>query len=498
MSGATFTWTDLITLDLGKLNESATEWRTAAEELAKLHGAVRDGLVNKSEAARWEGVNATVTREFVRSAAKEVDDLQREAKSIHAVLADAHAELAEIQKKARDLAEEARQGSPSRSPEPDPGLLVTDAGGGKVRVEPSVCEVKGPSQRTQDMVRWYADTLTGLVSHAAEVDAAATRALRASHGADPYDAGHAEYTSLDQDQLPRAMKLAALGEDAKPAQQAELRRLWQSLSPDARAQLWTAHKGDLLAAGLFNPSVKQVAADRGSGKHGAQGADWDDWVTRTKMQSLVFGADWGDLNDASRNMKHYLDNTGTPMELPVDKMLTDDKGFQRHVDQVFLQDNEKAWREQALAEYERSGGRPVAVPVETISEDYSFTETSDQNWFYAVGSARSNVTGVVTVVPGADGKPVVGLDYQVNVWDRYNWDEGKGVNIGPMDIPDGEMGRQHKVGLAQEFNMAGSSSVKHYEPGSDAAPPAPDASGRAGERSDPGRHARDGGGDVDR
>ncbi|MFE6909378.1 hypothetical protein [Streptomyces erythrochromogenes] len=494
----TLTWTDLMTLDLGKVNEAVTEWKTAAEELAKLHGVVRDGLVKKSEAARWEGVNATVTREFVRSAAKEVDDLQREAKSIHAVLADAHAELTQIQKQAKALADEAKQGDPSHTPEPDPGLLVSDGGGGKVRVESSICDAKGPNQRTQDMIRWYADTLAGLVTHAAEVDAAVTRALRTSHGADPYNAGHADYTSLDQDQLPRAMKLAALGEDAKSGQQAELRRLWQSLSPDARAQLWTAHRDDLLAAGLFSPSVKQVAPDRGSGKHGAEGVEWNDWVTRTKMQALVVFADGGDLNDASRHMKHYLENTGIPMELPVDKMLTDDDGFQSHVERRHLLNHEAAWRGQALAEYERNGGRAVVIPVETPNADYSFSQGAEPNWFYAVGSARSNVTGVVTVVPGADGRPVVGLDYQVNVWDRYNWDEGKGVHIGKFDIPDGEPGQQHKVGLAQEFNMAGSGSVKHYELGNGAAVPAPDDAGRTGERSDPGRHARDGGGDTDR
>ncbi len=72
------------------------------------------------------------------------------------------------------------------------------------------------------------------------------------------------------------------------------------------------------------------------------------------------------------------------------------------------------------------------------------------------------------------------------------------MHIGKFHIPDGEMGQQHKVGLAQEFNMAGSSSVKHYELGTGAAVPAPDDLGRAGERSDPGRHARDGGGEIDR
>ncbi|MFD9161517.1 hypothetical protein ACFVZ8_05805 [Streptomyces sp. NPDC059558] len=151
-----------------------------------------------------------------------------------------------------------------------------------------------------------------------------------------------------------------------------------------------------------------------------------------------------------------------------------------------------------MTEYERNGGRPVVIPVETRNEGYYFGDAADRNWYYAVGGAQSNVTGVMTVTPGADGKPVVGLDYQVNVWDRYNWDEGKGVTIGKFEIPDGEPSQQHKVGLAQEFNMAGSSSVKHYELGSGAPAPAPDDPGRAGERSDPGRHARDGGGDIDR
>ncbi|WP_406511656.1 hypothetical protein OG851_06430 [Streptomyces sp. NBC_00161] len=46
--------------------------------------------------------------------------------------------------------------------------------------------------------------------------------------------------------------------------------------------------------------------------------------------------------------------------------------------------------------------------------------------------------------------------------------------------------------------MAGSGSVKHYELGNGAAVPAPGDPGRVGERSDPGRHARDGGGEIDR
>ncbi|WP_225832962.1 hypothetical protein [Streptomyces sp. NK08204] len=100
----------------------------------------------------------------------------------------------------------------------------------------------------------------------------------------------------------------------------------------------------------------------------------------------------------------------------------------------------------------------------------------------------------MTAVPDAHGNPKISVDYQANVWDRYNWDEGKGVNVGPMKIPDGQMAKLHRVGLAQEYDMAGSSSTHHYDLGSsqpNQSPlPGPDES-RDG-RTDPGREQQQG------
>ncbi|WP_328862149.1 hypothetical protein [Streptomyces sp. NBC_00306] len=458
------------------------------------------GLVQLSDRARWAGLNAIVTKDFVRASAKEVFDLHHEAKSIAAVLEDACGELKHLQKRARQLTAEARKGNPDRAEGPDPGLLVTDAGDGTVKVMEAFCDADGASQRTKDMMQWYADTLTALVSHAAEVDAALTRALRRSHGSDPYNAGHATYTSLDEDQIPRATRLASLGDRANAEQRAELQRLWQSLSPSARADLWLGHKNDLLAAGVFSPTVKQVAPDPGAGLYGTEKPGAADRRTREKMNLISEGADWMGMSDASRHMAHYLGNSGRDMTLPVDKMMSDDSAYRAYVDKA-ITSNEASWREQALQEFHQNGGRPVAFPVETQNlRDYSFPQETQQNWYYAVGSTRTNVTGVVTVVPDTNGQPQVSLDYQVNAWDRYNWDENKGVTIdGPagvdMSIPDGDMARLHTVGTAKEFDMAGSSSVKHYDLGSTTSPaplPAPDEAGREGGRTDPGREQQKG------
>ncbi|MFI2411276.1 hypothetical protein [Streptomyces sp. NPDC018947] len=483
-----FSYSDLMALDLAKLGTAASDWVTMAGELAELTTDVRDGLTKKSDGARWKGVNAGVTKEFVRKTAKEFTDLQAEAESIANVLTDAHLELTRYQKRAQTLTDEARKGDPDRTP-PDPGLLVLDGPDGTVRVTEAMCTPEGPDQRARDRMQWYADTLTGIVQHAAEVDAAAVRALRKSHGRDPHNAGHATYTSLDEEQLPRAKELAGLGGDANPEQRAELRRLWESLSPEARARLWLAQKDDLMAAGILSPTMQQAAADAGAGKHGSESPGFDEWATKQKMELLTEGADWQGMTDASRHMAHYLGNSGSPMNLPVDKMMSDVPSYKAYVDET-VRLNQDDWRRQALDEFRKNGGKPVAFPVEVKHpKSFYFGKEVDPNWFYAVGGANTNVTGVVTAVPDANGNPRIGVDYQVNVWDRYNWDEGKGVDIGPLKIPDGQMAKLHRVGFAQEFDMAGSSSAHHYDLGSskpnDDPLPGPDDS-RDG-RMNPGR-----------
>jgi len=78
------------------------------------------------------------------------------------------------------------------------------------------------------------------------------------------------------------------------------------------------------------------------------------------------------------------------------------------------------------------------------------------------------------------------------VFDRYNWDGGKKVNIGPITITDESMAEMHRAGVAQEFNMSGSTGTKHYAdtvptPGQQSALPQP-PDNRDGTRTDPGRN----------
>ncbi|MFD9415066.1 hypothetical protein ACFWC9_10130 [Streptomyces goshikiensis] len=475
-------YTELMEVDLGRLGTAVADWKSVAGEMKRLGGEARDGMKAKADAARWEGANAGVTRDFVGKTAKEFEDLHTEAQSIFSVLDDAHAELKSIQQQARTVTADAKE----------KGFSVTDRKDGTVAIADAlVCEVDGPGQRKRDMMQWYADTLTGIVSHATEVDAAAVRALRASHGGDPTNAGHASYTSLDQDMLPRALKLAGLGEDASDTQRKELRRLWQSLSPEARARLWTQHKDELLAAGLLTPSVKRVAADDGAGPYDVASPGFGDYWKEFQANGISNSGDFIGKTDAARHMDHYLNGTGKTLDLDVDRMLGDeDDTVLRDASAATRARQEGEWRREALDAFERSGGKPVAIPVETAGEGYTHDKGPDgtANWYLAVGSAMSNTTGVVTVVPGPDGKPQVGIDYQVNVWDRYNWDPGKVTPIGPTTVTDADMARMHTTGQAREFDMRGSSSVQRHDLSSGGAWPEPQEPGRDGTRTDIGRN----------
>lgn len=472
-------YSNILEVDLGKLAEALVDWNKVVTNLNQLKTDAYRGMIAKSDRAQWEGVNSKVTKEFIRKTGKEFQDLHLEARSISNVLRDAHAELERIQKDIRKHSDKARK-------EETP-LVVTERSDGSVRVMEAQCDVDGEqNQRTLDLVKWYEEAINSLTAHANEIDSYARKALRKCHGAETQNPGHARYASLDRDMIPKATKLASLGDDATQKQRAELRRIWDSLSPTTRQELWKAQKESLLAAGILTPTEKQIAPDKGSGAHGVDSPGFKQRLTKGKMELLAESSEFMGRNDAGRHMVHYLENSGEELELPVDRMLESDEGFQHHV-RMMINDNLTEWRKDALKAYEQSGGSPVSVPIEGKNSDYPFRQDENENWFYAVGSTRSNVTGVMTVEPGVGGEPKISVEYQVNAWDRYNWDKTKSVDIGPLHIPDGEPGRLHEVGLAKEFDMKGSSSTKRIEVDTEAdvsKTPKPDSSGRDGSRTD--------------
>ncbi|MDQ0833129.1 hypothetical protein QF032_004973 [Streptomyces achromogenes] len=220
------TYTDLVEVDLGKLGSAVSDWKKSVDMLKTAAENARTGMQAKSDKARWAGVNATVTREFVTKTAKEISDLHVEADSIHTVLVDGHTELVALQKKIRTAVQQDA---------PNLGVRVEDIGEGKVRC--FFPHVRGDTdERTQEQLdakQELEDRVNRLVAHASEIDASLARALAKSHGGDKHNAGHASYGSLDDAQAERAVELAKLGPKMTDKQYMELNSIMRFNAKDA-------------------------------------------------------------------------------------------------------------------------------------------------------------------------------------------------------------------------------------------------------------------------
>ncbi|AVZ77511.1 hypothetical protein SLUN_17535 [Streptomyces lunaelactis] len=216
---------DVAQVDLGKLSTAVSDWKKTVDNLQKLAKSATSGMVAKSESARWAGENATVTREFVKKTAKQFADAHAEAKSIWTLLDDAHAELVAIQKSMKTAVD---------VDAPNLGVRIEDIGGGAVRWY--FPHIRGDSdERTQkqlDAAQALADRITGLIAHAAEIDANMARALGRTNKNNPNDFSSNNYTSLDDAEKDRALELAKLGPKMNDKQFAEFNSIMKYNTKD--------------------------------------------------------------------------------------------------------------------------------------------------------------------------------------------------------------------------------------------------------------------------
>lgn len=69
--------------------------------------------------------------------------------------------------------------------------------------------------------------------------------------------------------------------------------------------------------------VREGVLCQGCQPHGVEEPGAEERRPREKMNLIAEAADWKGDNDAARHMAHYLGNSGTDMDLPVDKMMSD-------------------------------------------------------------------------------------------------------------------------------------------------------------------------------
>ncbi|MER5475660.1 hypothetical protein ABT026_01550 [Streptomyces sp. NPDC002734] len=199
-------FSDLYQVDLGVLADAADDWKRTVAGLKALREQARKGLKAKADAARWAGVNASVSREFVGMTVKEIGDLYGEARGVHRALSDAHADLSGCQTRMRAAVDEATR----------LGLIVAEGSGGRARCRfaaaPDAADAPGVAARPETSREARRKALEAEINRirdvAAELDENVAATLARIHGGDPHDAD-GRYVTVDQVEVERAARLVA-------------------------------------------------------------------------------------------------------------------------------------------------------------------------------------------------------------------------------------------------------------------------------------------------
>lgn len=469
------TFDELLHAQFDHLRTQADDWRKAVAEVDRIGVDFQRDVRTATTRAGWHGFVADIADGDIETIGRQLSATRMELQSVVTALDHAVQEFSGHQTAVRQVVQEAESagyrigwnGSTAMivSPAPPDGVVLTEAEASAVNA-----------------------TMDGYRSR---IDAA----VRAATDADAKYAAILAAVRPDEIRAHDRTALANASADLRtasgmPADPGAVSAWWNGLDPVTRAQLYATDPEALLAAGVFSPGPWN-APDGGSGPHGSRSPSAGDRTFEAVVATAAAAAPWVGLPNAGRGLDHYLDNSGEPLEIDVDRMMRDAPDYRKSIETELLAKNEADWRRQALDAYASSGGAPVAIPVRA-KDGLSVGESDSLDWFRAVGSNMTEVNGVVRVTADAAGNPKVTMDYQVTVRDRYNWDHGKGITIGPVSIEDKQMGSLHQAGLAQEYDIYGTSSTQSRTLNGSGAPPIPAVDDRDTTREDPDRGSVDG------
>ncbi|MFI6934430.1 hypothetical protein [Streptomyces sp. NPDC050287] len=196
---------DLDTLrfgDFSQLGEAITDWEQMVKDLATLKNDAERNLKAKADKARWAGVNATVTREFVDKTANEFGDAHTQANSIAKILKDTRGELVGYRTQLNDAIERCHAKH----------LTVADTGEGTFVVSGNTRPdwASDPSGETgavdQKEVDAFRAEIEGILSKATESEDTAAKVLKLL--VDQAKNGFSDANYKDRDSAAGALKAA--------------------------------------------------------------------------------------------------------------------------------------------------------------------------------------------------------------------------------------------------------------------------------------------------
>lgn len=185
--------------DFSKLGTAAGDWEAMGKKLWELESDARDNLGGKATKADWQGVNATVTKEFIGKTAKEFADAATQATSIANILKDTHGELVGYKEQLNTALDQALSRNLTVVGTGDGGFTVT------MNIHPDRA-AKGHDvpEHSQADVNALRDQVQKILEQATESDSTAAQALTMLVSQTPYGFSDAAY--YNRDRAAEAMK----------------------------------------------------------------------------------------------------------------------------------------------------------------------------------------------------------------------------------------------------------------------------------------------------
>jgi len=209
------------------------------------------------------------------------------------------------------------------------------------------------------------------------------------------------------------------------------------------------------ASTCYLPPVE--GEDDGTCEWGEKDAGFFDRAKLTFYRAKYFaiaevGGVLKDAPEARDLLLHYLGNSGTDVNVDVNKMLAEIPSFAEKVKQDRTRYGVDAAKRAKDAS--ATGAVTSAIPDETLS--HSVEQAESYNWWAAIHRFEYKHVGQVTVTPSGD-RWAFEVSSRIVLRDRYDWDPDA-PNSGPAGAFDqGELDELNCYGWAQEFWCTGMS-----------------------------------------
>ncbi|WP_255955540.1 DUF6571 family protein [Streptomyces odontomachi] len=176
----------------GKLGDAISDWDEMMKKLQTISRDADTNLKGKAHKAKWAGVNATVSRDFIDKTAGEFDDAHTQASTIHAILKDTHGELTSYQKQLTDAIDRGLKKNLTVMDTGDGGFTVTM----NIHPDRAAKGTKVPEHSQQD-VDDLRDEVQRILKGATTSDTTAAKALKLIVDQAKYGFSDANYKNRD-------------------------------------------------------------------------------------------------------------------------------------------------------------------------------------------------------------------------------------------------------------------------------------------------------------